>query len=166
MHNPNLGFAAAAGDAIEQWEMGGDVLRLLIGAEQSNGAVSIIEGTGNEGGPPLHIHDAEDEVVIVLDGDLAYQVGDEHGSLRSGGLLWFPRGVPHTISNLSDAPCHFLTIATPGGIEQLFRAQFEYLASLSPGTPPDREAMERLDGAATRRVVGPPLTKRPGPPGP
>ena len=163
MNNPDVGFAVAPGEAIEKWEMGGDVLRLLVGAEQSNGAISIIEGTGHGGGPPLHVHDAEDEVVFVLDGELAYQVGDEHGALSSGGLLWFPRRVPHTISNLSDAPCRFLTIATPGGIEQMFRAQSEYLASLSPGTPWDRETMERLDGAATRRVVGPPLTMKPGP---
>ena len=40
MTNRHLGFAVAAGEAIEQWQMGGDVLRLLVGTEQSNGAVS------------------------------------------------------------------------------------------------------------------------------
>lgn len=159
MTDPKLGYACAPGEAIEEWDMGGDVLRLLVGSGQSNGVVSVIEATAHGGGPPLHVHDAEDEVVVVLEGDLAYRVGDERGTLSSGGLLWFPRRVPHAIANLSTSPCRFLTIATPGGIEQMFRAQSAYLASLPPGTPPDRAAMGRLAGAATRRAIGPPLTE-------
>jgi uncharacterized cupin superfamily protein len=30
----------------------------------------------------LHVHEAEDEVVIVLEGQLDYQVGEERGALR------------------------------------------------------------------------------------
>jgi len=67
-----------------------------------------------------------------------------------------PAQVPHTIANLSEAPCRFLTIATPGGIEELFREQSRYLAGLPAGTPPDAAAMARLNGAEGRRVVGPP----------
>jgi quercetin dioxygenase-like cupin family protein len=50
------------------------------------------------GGPPVHVHEAGDEVVIVLEAELTYQVGDEHGVVAAGGLLWFPRAVPHAIA--------------------------------------------------------------------
>lgn len=47
---------------------GGSVLSLRVTGEQSNGLVTVIEGIVRHGGPPLHVHEAEDEVVIVLDG--------------------------------------------------------------------------------------------------
>ena len=84
-------------------------------------------------------------------------VGDGEGTVGAGGLLWMPRLVPHAIANGGVSPCRFLTMATPGGIEELFRAQSRYLASLPPGAAPDAVAMGKLDGAEKRRVIGPPL---------
>jgi mannose-6-phosphate isomerase-like protein (cupin superfamily) len=147
------GYALLAGEAVEEWEFGGDILRLLVSAD----TVTVVEGLARGGGPPLHVHDDEDEVVAVLDGRLTFRVGDGEGTIGTGGLLWMPRRVPHTIANLDETPCRFLTFATPGGIERLFRAQSRYLASLPPGAAPDPAAMATLDGAASRRVVGPPL---------
>lgn len=106
---------------------------------------------------PLHVHDAEDEVVVVLEGRLSCRVGNETGGLDAGGLLWFPRAVPHAIANHSGRPCRFLTMVTPSGIEDFFRAQGDYLASLEPGASPDPGRLASVAGAGTRRVVGPPL---------
>jgi hypothetical protein len=63
--------------------------------------------------------------------------------------------MPHTVANLSDEPCRFLTIVTPAGIEDFFRAQRDYLASLPPGAPPDPAAFGALPGAEGRPTVGP-----------
>jgi hypothetical protein len=68
MTTPSRGYARASGEALEQMDMGGDVLRLLVGVEQSDGSVSVIGGLIYGGGPPLHVHDDEDEAVVVLDG--------------------------------------------------------------------------------------------------
>lgn len=143
---------------------GGSVLSLRVTAERSNGVVTVLEGVITEGGPPAHVHDHEDEVVIVLEGELAYRVGQETGVLPAGGLLWFPRTIPHAVANLSGAQCRFLTIVTPGGIEDLFRAQRDYLATLPPGVAPDLGALQALPGASSRRVVGPPLGRGDLPP--
>jgi quercetin dioxygenase-like cupin family protein len=88
------GYALSAGDALEVLDMGGDVLRVLIGAEQSRSLVSVIAGVMHGSGPPLHVHHDEDEVVIVLHGEIAYQLGERLGTLSAGVLLWMPRGVP------------------------------------------------------------------------
>jgi hypothetical protein len=103
------------------------------------------------------VHEDEDEVVIVLHGELAHQLGNRRGTLGSGGLRWMPRSVPHTIASTSSEPCRFVTLATPGGLEELFKAQSEYFASLAPGAAPDPMAMAALPGAARRRVIGSPL---------
>jgi oxalate decarboxylase/phosphoglucose isomerase-like protein (cupin superfamily) len=119
--------------------------------------VTVLAGVVRSGGPPLHVHEAEDEVVIVVEGELDYQVGDLRGSLVAGGVLWFPRQVPHAVANLSARPCRFITVVTPGGIEDFFRAQRDYLAALPAGSDPDPARLADLPGAQERPVVGPPL---------
>ncbi|HEU5108108.1 MAG TPA: cupin domain-containing protein [Micromonosporaceae bacterium] len=154
----NGGYALAPGAALEDLDMGGgSVLSLKLTGEQSNGLVTVIEGVVHRGGPPLHVHEAEDEVVVVLAGELTYRVGEQAGTLPAGGLLWFPRRVPHAVANLAGTPCRFLTVVTPGGIEDFFRAQRDHLASLPPGQEPDPAGLAALPGAGSRRVVGPPL---------
>src|SRR3982751_6911924 len=152
------GYALKAGEAIEDLDMGGgSQLALRVTGKQSAGLVTVIEGVVASGGPPLHVHDGEDEVVVVLEGALAYQVGGDRGELSTGGLLWFPRGVPHAIANHRASPARFLTIVTPAGIEEFFRAQRDYLAGVALGASMDPAAMAAVAGGETRRVVGPPL---------
>jgi quercetin dioxygenase-like cupin family protein len=156
-----FGYALPRGDALEHLDMGeGSTLSLKVTGAQSHGLVTVLEGIVHAGGPPVHVHDAEDEVVIVLEGEMDYLVGEERGSVEAGGLLWFPRQVPHAVANLTDSPCRFLTVVTPSGIEDFFRAQRDYLVSLPSGTPPDPARLASVPGASERRVLGPPLARR------
>lgn len=152
------GYALAAGEALQHLDMGGgSVLSLQVTGAQSRGLVTVLHGALLRGGPPLHVHDHEDEVVAVLEGRLDYRVGDETGALEPGGTLWLPRGVPHAVANLAGGTCRFLTVVTPSGIEDFFRAQHEYGSSLRPGEVPDPARMGSVAGADVRRAVGPPL---------
>jgi mannose-6-phosphate isomerase-like protein (cupin superfamily) len=121
-------------------------------------SVTVLEGVVSSGGPPLHVHDAEDEIVIVVDGELEYQVGDVSGTISAGGLLWFPRRIPHAVANVAQRPCRFIIVVTPSGIEDFFRAQRDYVASLPAEVAPRPADLAAVDGAHLRRVVGPPLT--------
>ena len=157
----NGGYALSPGDALEDLDMGGgSLLSLKVTGQQSLGMVTVLEGIVHSGGPPLHVHDAEDEVVIVLEGQLDYQVGERRGVLAEGGLLWFPRQVPHAVANLTPEPCRFITVVTPSGIEEFFRGQRDYVATLPTGSVPDPIGLAAVSGAERRRVVGPPLTPR------
>ncbi len=153
------GYALSPEDALEDLDMGGgSVLSLKVTGQQSLGLVTVLEGIVHSGGPPLHIHEAEDEIVIVVEGLLDYRVGEDRGALPAGGLLWFPREVPHAVANLTDKPCRFITVVTPSGIEDFFRSQRDYLATLPSDSPPDPVGLAAVPGAEQRRVVGPPLT--------
>jgi quercetin dioxygenase-like cupin family protein len=155
----HAGYALAAHESLDELDMGGgSVLSLKVTGAQSNGIVTVIGGEVTSGGPPLHLHEAEDEVVICLEGRLTFQVGEERGVLESGGLVWFPRQVPHAVANLSDAVCRFLTVVTPSGIEDFFEAQHRYLSGLGPETPFDPDAFGAVAGSRLRPVVGPPLS--------
>ena len=152
------GYSLGRNESLEQLDMGGgSVLSLKVTGQQSDGLVTVLGGVVLAGGPPLHVHEAEDEMVICLEGELAFQVGDERGVLEPGAVAWFPRKVPHAVANLAGPPCRFLTVVTPSGIESFFRAQRDYLAGLGPDVPFDAAAFSSVPGSDMRPVVGPPL---------
>ena len=89
----SAGYALLPGEALDHLDLGaGSRLSLKVTGRESAGLVTVLEGVVADGGPPLHVHDSEDEVVVVLDGELSYRVGDLRGTLTPGGTLWFPEG--------------------------------------------------------------------------
>lgn len=154
----HFGYALARDESLEDLGMGaGSVLSLKVTGQQSNGLITVIGAVVGFGGPPVHVHEAEDEVVICLEGQLTYQVGDKRGMLEPGGVAWLPRKVPHAVANLAGQPCRFLTVVSPSGIEDFFRAQHDYLTGLGDA-PFDAEAFAGVAGGDQRPTVGPPLT--------
>lgn len=65
------------------------------GGEQ--GALSVVEFAITRGlGPPLHQHDDEDELFVVLSGQVAFHLGSERLLTTAGGIAFLPHGLPHT----------------------------------------------------------------------
>ena len=76
-----------------------------------DGSMTAIEFTAPRGfGPPLHVHDDEDEVMIVLDGEIAFRSGDTEQIGGAGATVHLPHGVPHSFQVLSDT-ARFTTVA-------------------------------------------------------
>lgn len=94
---------------------------VLLHAEQTDGALSAVEMhvTPDFAGPPLHTHDF-DETFYVLAGDLTFQLGDALLTVGAGGTAFAPRGVPHTLANLSGRPASYLLLCTPAAFERYF----------------------------------------------
>jgi quercetin dioxygenase-like cupin family protein len=66
------------------------------------GALSVVEFTGPRGfGPPLHRHQDEDELFVVLEGELAFHRGDERLVAGRGAIAFLPHAVAHTFQVLS-----------------------------------------------------------------
>ncbi|MFO7777259.1 MAG: cupin domain-containing protein [Nitriliruptoraceae bacterium] len=62
-----------------------------------DGALSVVEFAAPRGlGPPLHQHHDEDELFVVLDGEVAFHSGDDRLTTGQGGLAFLPHGIPHT----------------------------------------------------------------------
>ena len=94
---------------------------VLLRGEESDDQVAIIELTVPAGwdGPPLH-HHAFDEAFYLLDGELTFQLGDELVTAGPGSVTFAPRGIHHTLANLSPATARFLLVCTPAGFERRF----------------------------------------------
>lgn len=75
------------------------------------GSMAAIEFVAPKGfGPPLHVHDDEDEVMIVLDGEIAFRSGENEQIGTAGSTVYLPHGVPHTFQVLSES-ARFTTVA-------------------------------------------------------
>lgn len=68
-----------------------------------DGALSVVEFTAPRGiGPPLHQHDDEDELFVVLDGQVAFHIGEDQLVTEAGGIAFLPHAVAHTFQVHSD----------------------------------------------------------------
>src|SRR5215813_13822692 len=89
-----------------------------ITGEQTNGRLQAVEFLAPKNfGPPLHRHDAEDELFYILDGDLWLSCGDAEAVRGTGAVAWLPRGLPHTFQVRSETARVFV-VTTPSGFER------------------------------------------------
>jgi quercetin dioxygenase-like cupin family protein len=74
-------------------------------------------------GPPLHVHDDQDDTFFVLEGVLTVQVGDKMFDLGPGDFASVPPGIPHTFDNTrkDQPPVKVCNLMTPGGLDAQFR---------------------------------------------
>lgn len=63
---------------------------------------------------PYHLHHAQEEMFIVIEGTGTLRVADEMLPLRTGDVVFIPAGpeYPHQIINTSQAPLKYLSIST------------------------------------------------------
>ena len=105
-------------------------------------------------GPPLHVHQEQDDTFLVLEGVLTVQVGDEISELGPGDFATVPPGVPHTFDNVhkDQPPVKAVNLMTPGGIDAQFRDMS--LLAKEGGDPDKMAALRKKYGVTT---VGPTL---------
>ncbi|HEX8237670.1 MAG TPA: cupin domain-containing protein [Abditibacteriaceae bacterium] len=90
---------------------------------------SSLHETPSCSGPPLHMHEREDELFLIESGCYEFQLGTARIHANAGDAVWAPRCVPHTFRVISDTPGLMLTLNTPGGFDQFFRATAEVFAN-------------------------------------
>ena len=64
-----------------------------------------------------HWHEAEDEVVVMLEGEAVLVENGGRTLLKAGDVAAFPKGVAdgHHLINESAAPCRFVAVGKPNG---------------------------------------------------
>jgi quercetin dioxygenase-like cupin family protein len=112
--------------------------RFLVTADQTGGALSLIEVTAPpQSAVPLHIHTREDETFFILDGSLEVQCGDQTLTLERNASAFLPRNIPHAYRNVENLSATYLVFITPGGFEKCLKE----FASLPPGKAPAPETI-------------------------
>ncbi|TQS39699.1 cupin domain-containing protein [Cryptosporangium phraense] len=138
------------------WFLGGKA-RILIPGEATHGAISVMEFADTEKhAPPLHIHDNEDEIWTVLDGEISFFVGDDRYDLEPGNVALGPRGVPHAY--LVRSPLARMAVSfAPAGLEKWFSGNSSpVITGDDVPAPFDIGSIVAAAEAYQLRVAGPP----------
>ncbi|MCX2953985.1 cupin domain-containing protein [Lentzea sp. NEAU-D7] len=154
----SIAYLAQPGQQQELEWIGGSTFSVLLDSAATEGQLTVGRFAVEKGeAPPFHMHTREDEVFLLISGTaLVWSGDDEAVEMEEGGIIYLPRNVPHGYRITSDR-ADLLMIATPGGIEGMFR-----MAGRDRSTPrPDGfELSQELMAAAADEfgqvVLGPP----------
>ena len=80
------------------------------------GIVELSPGQGVEG----HVHPAEDDSFLVLEGTLSVTLGDDRREVDAGPgtYVLVPVGTWHALANNGARPVRFLNVHAPGGFDR------------------------------------------------
>ena len=88
--------------------------RLAAGTAARGLGISIDIVAPGKRGCPYHLHHAQEEAFVILEGEGSLRVAGEMLALKAGDVVFIPPGpdYPHQICNTSDAPLKYLSIST------------------------------------------------------
>jgi mannose-6-phosphate isomerase-like protein (cupin superfamily) len=94
-----------------------------VPTSETAGGLFVMEHTHLlPGGPPLHLHLNQEEWFYVMEGEVAFQVGEQRVHLHAADSVLAPRRVPHTFSSVGTTPARMIIAFCPAGkMEQYFR---------------------------------------------
>jgi len=129
--SPSAGLVHVVGSGADRFgearSLGFSSLAFKVGTAESGGGLFVIEHTGlRPGGPPLHMHPHQDEWFYVMEGAVAFAVGEQRAQLGPGESVLAPRGVPHTFSSVVESSRLLIGFSPAGKMEQYFRDAQEH----------------------------------------
>ena len=124
----------------------------LTTTDTAGGLYIIEHADRGKGGPPRHVHHAQDEWFYVLQGAYRMVVGEERFDLGPGDSLLAPRGVPHVWAHIGEGLGRLLVGFQPAGQMEAF-----FTALARAGDAPSPETLRRLLNAHGMTALGPPL---------
>jgi quercetin dioxygenase-like cupin family protein len=133
------------GEGKAFWMLGG-LYELKAAADETNGAVTVMEMTIPAGnGPPPHTHPGA-EAVYVLEGTIRYHIAGDTVEGGPGSFFYIPEGTLENFEPTSEV--RLLVIYLPGGVEGFFAEAGEEAAERKlpppPSSPPDMEKLAAI----------------------
>jgi mannose-6-phosphate isomerase-like protein (cupin superfamily) len=126
----------AAGEGRALWHLGALLVFKALGSE-TGGQLWALEGLADRSmAVPLHAHSREDELWYVIEGEIAFTVGDETRVGGPGAVVYIPRDVPHSFQ-VRSATARWFGVGTPAGLDSWFFETGEPARELTLPPPPD-----------------------------
>src|SRR6266436_3861501 len=132
----------------------GEESHIRVGPEASGGQLTILDYRAPAGfGPPRHLHQQEDEVIELVEGQVVVWTPERSFVLAPGDLVLLPKHVPHTWRAYGAEPIRFTVTFTPSGFERFF-PDIERLGLVITDVP----ELTSVAGDAGMEILGPPLS--------
>ena len=155
LHTPHL----LAPEDGEHWSFLNTNMTVKVDGARSGGVMTVIEALMPPGfGPPPHIHDREDELFFVLEGELLLWCDGAEATYGPGGTAWLPKGLAHRFEVVSPEPARMLQVTTPAQFEDFVKAVGSPMDRFELPTPsePDIEALVRISADFGIEILGGP----------
>ena len=133
MNDEPAAYALDAGEG-ELLAFGGVTILVRASAAATGGEFSLLEELPPMVDTPPHVHERDDELFYVLEGEHVFTVGEHEHRVGPGGLVFAPRGIPHAQRRLVPGEGRQLVLTVPGGLDGFFRelAEAEKAGTLGP----------------------------------
>jgi quercetin dioxygenase-like cupin family protein len=127
----------------------GNLYTLLATGEETSGEFSLSDFLVPSQSEALaHMHNGENEVFYVLDGEISFQLesptGLQNFVATPGTFVFIPKGKPHGWKNVGSTDAKILSLIAPSGFEGFFVDQNQPVKDKSdpipPPLPPDQLA--------------------------
>lgn len=116
------GFVHGAG-AGAAYEWHDSLMVIKASSVDTHGQLAVIESTYPAGlSVHPHVHDGEDEMFYVLDGELRGFCEDDEWTARQGDFVFVPRDQRHGFTVTSDGPARALVVVGPSRLDQQIAA--------------------------------------------
>ena len=99
----------------------GGIYRIVTTTAQTGGTHFALDCTEKPGGgPPLHVHETEEEYFFVTEGEFTFSIDGKITKAKAGESVFVPRGKVHCFKNCTNQDARMLALFTPGNIEGYF----------------------------------------------
>ncbi len=120
----------------------GDHQQIKLTGKDTNGQfLAIYQDNPPNTQIPMHVHQNEDEIYKILEGEVEFTVGGNITVLRSGDTIFLPKNIPHTWKVVGTSNAKAYLDIFPAGLETMF----EELSKL-PAGPPDFPKVAEICG--------------------
>ena len=121
----------------DQLNIAGSETLHKIKSSATNSAFSVMEFVTPPGkGVALHVHEREDELVYLLEGEIEVTLGNQKMKAVPGVMALLPRGIPHGFTNIGNTPSRLLDTILPGQFDNYF---VELAALYAAGDPSEEQ---------------------------
>lgn len=137
----------------------GSLMSIKLSGEDTGGSHSLIDVLEPSGtASPVHIHNSEDEMLYVLEGEYTVRCGDLEAVAGPGTIVRMPRGIPHSTQVTGDGTARALMLFAPGGFERFFieAGTSTDRRELPPPSLPDPARLAAIGKKYDVDIVGPP----------
>lgn len=153
---PDAPFLKQADEGDASWFLG-TLVTDRITAEETRGAYSLTEHLlAPMYETPYHLHQNEEEMFYILDGELTIYTEDGTFTANPGETVVIPRQQPHGYRVMSEEPAKKLVLISPAGFEGFFHEAGEpaQARELPEAREPDFEKLEALAPKYDLEILG------------
>ncbi|HJP56556.1 MAG TPA: cupin domain-containing protein [Gemmatimonadales bacterium] len=132
----------------------GNAIQFKLTGARTGGDLVLGLATAPPGsGAPPHVHHADDEVFIIVEGRYRVTIDGVTSEAGPGSVVYLPRGSAHSFQVLGPETGRHWVLLTPSGFERFYASAAEVFAA--PG-PPDRARLEAINAEHGVAFVGGP----------